>query len=561
MSNRREEQTWRDGLRIILSHRRLFLLGASLFAIVALLVSHYVPLKYTALATFERRGDSALEKIGRHSESFGSIKLTLNYELIGRDAVEQVVDELKLTEDFPRGSDGELTYAGKRARETFISKLVKGLKINWRVRSNEVDLISVGLTHDDPVLVEKVPNTLVKHYVEMVSQRIVERLTASREFLAEQVAECTRELAKLNKKRVEFETKYGNMVAETPGDLLTRTQTLRADMETLRRQHKVARQKARRIRDIIKTAKASQLRPKLRELRDELVVSLTLGHMTDKHPTVQTLLKKIAQVERAIETGRGDDGMEIETPANTMAMQLAIAESEVEVLEQESERLARRLKACELLIANSAPIRQEYASIVLPIEEIEAKGKRWQARLTDVQMALAAEGANRRTQLSTVSLAKRPSCPFSPALWMVMVVAFGGGLILAYGLAFASEGMNRSITTAEGAAEYFGVPVHGVIEKIETPCQRAVRKLWHRLFAFVVSVILVAMLAVSTFSVVLRLRYPDEYKEWRSSPAGYAQAHAGRVYREEINPDLRGRLPSWVGGGSFDNQRSVSDRP
>ncbi len=319
MDDAAEKKTPRDLLRVVFRHWRLFLLGASLFAIAALLGSHYIPVKYTGTTIFERRSDPAAGEIASlrgQSSGFGPYKLTLQHELAGYNAVERTVNELGMTRGIPRGLDGQLTLAGKMAKQQLIDDLRMNLAVKWEVRSEQVDLISVSFTHHDAVLAEQIPNTLVKNYINWASEQIIERLAARRKFLLEQVQNCTTRLDELTKQRLEFETKHAGMMPDSPASLHERIQQVSADMDTLRRQQTVAELKLARLKNLavpttespnepIQVVKGpnpelKRLEDKLRKFQDQLDAALMISHMTDKHPTVQTLRAKITQLEERI---------------------------------------------------------------------------------------------------------------------------------------------------------------------------------------------------------------------------------------------------------------------
>lgn len=544
MAETSEKKTLRDLLRMVFRRWRLFLVGASLFAISAMLGSQLIPLKYTGETKFERRVDPAAEQNAKdRSESFGSRKLTLEHELIGLDAVARAAEDEGLLKgpDFPRGSDGQLTPQGVTARQELVKRLMGDVKVKWDVRSEQVDLVSVSFTHNDRGLAERMPNTLVRNYIDRDTQQTVDRLSDSRGFLEIQVKECTKRLDDITNKRLEFETKHAGMLPDNPGAFQQQIRDLTRNLDALRVQNTTAREKLARLKAMVQPTTGPSTQPiqvvrgpnpELKALQDELHrhregldTALNINRMTASHPTVLTLKKKIAQLEEKIK----------ETPAEAViqnvyetsqrptdaAMQIAAAESEVAVTERELTRLQAQQSEYQQSLANYAPIRQQFLQLLDSQKEAEAERTRWQQRLTSVQMDLSAEIAKKRTHLNAVQVAQKPSKPSSPALPIVLGLALAGGLAFGAGLVLLMQMLDRSISTTEEAVSHFDLPIHGVIEEIITPrlCAKRLRRRW--ILGPAISIVVLATLAVSAVNIIMWLEYHDQYTEWQTSPVSY----------------------------------------
>jgi len=549
-----KKHTPRDVLRVVFRHRVLFALGTSLFAIAALATIPHVPYfekKYTGTAKFERRADAAAAEQRRgEAESFEAIKLTLEHELKGRTAVERAVEELGLTKGLPRSSDGQLTPKGIQARQKLVKRLGEAVKVDWEVRSEQVDLVSVRFTHEDPALAQQLPNTLVRNYINRVSENIVERLRASHDFLQKQVADIEQRLAAATKRRIDFEAEHGGMLPDSPGALQEKMREVSADIDTVRRQQTTARQKLQRLEALAKKVQENpdepvqvvkgpnpeleRLREKLREYKEQLQDARTLSHMTEKHPTVITLKEKIAEIETQIEDtpeetvlekvyGEGAD-------TESLSMALAAARSEAEMTAGELERLQRRLDSLQDLMGNYSPVRQQYLDILGKVRDLEAEKKGWQDRLSGVEMALSAEVAKRRTHLNAVQLAEKQFQPSSPSLMKVLGFALAGGLAFGGGLVFLASRVDRSVWTPRDAEQAFGVPVCGVIGEIVPPTTR----LWRSVRRFAVEpaivLLLLAAIGIGCLNTVLWLQYPEQYARWTTAPLAYLGERTAEVW-------------------------------
>lgn len=504
---------------MILAHLRIFLVGIALFMAATMVAARYLPVKYSATALFERRGDSAVDLItsNNRNESFQTMRLTLQQELADPRVVEEVLVDLGVARAEP---DGQGSPEAQAEQRELVGRILKNIKIEWKVRSDQLDLIAVTMTSPDPRLAEAIPNALVNRYITFASGKILERLKASREFLRKQVEICSRRQTELMKKKIEFESKYDELALTGTANINGRVQELYSDLETFRRQHNLSVQKVQQTKSLIRMARLKALRDRREQLNDEVDACLSLHQMTEAHPKVQALRARIAQIEARIRNGEKDDlvmgGPEKDVIDPNLMLQLAAAEADVQANKNETERIQKRLATYKALMSGSVPLREEYLNICKPLEQQEAETKRWQQRLTEVEMTIAAEDANRRTQLRKVQLAQRPTAPIFPPAWAVIVGAVGGGLLFGYGLVLLANGMDHSLHQPEEATRLFNLPVLGVVSTIETS------RRWGRTAAGIVMLIgLTAVLGLTSGEMMKRLGYGARVAQ-RPAPAASA---------------------------------------
>ena len=240
---------------------------------------------------------------------------------------------------------------------------------------------------------------------------------------------------------------------------------------------------------------------------------------------MQALSGKVAQLEKEIEETPAEAVLQkeygSEDARGILAMQLADAQADLDLATNELSRLDERLMSLQELHANFGPVRQEYVELVKEKEKVQAEVDRWQGQLTGVQMALAAEVAKKRTHLETTQFAKKQFRPSSPKLELVLAAALLGGLAAAGGVVFLLQSLDRTINTTEDALEAFGVPLCGVTGEIVPPRQRLRRRLVHWVGRPIIGLLVVLVLGLATLNIVLWLRYPEEYEDWKDGRAGY----------------------------------------
>ena len=630
MAETTHKATPRDLLRSVFRRRLLFLSGTAIFAFAALVGALWWPVKYTAMAKFERRSDPASEALaGSKSESFETLKQVLQQELAGFNALNAAAEDLEKQEllpPLPRGNKQELTSEGKMVRQQVVRDLTDDLKVTFMVRSAEVDLVSVEFTDKDPRLAQVLPNTLVTNYINNISEKMIVNLTASVVFLQKKVDEANTRLTELLKTRTEFEKEHAGMLPENPGTLQQEVQRIEADMDRIGRQQSLAKMKLEQIKAFRAGGKApsdnsppaspkdkpeekpakndtppaastkdkpeekpakkdaassAAIEKKLTEdgqlLEREMVEvtqelgrlldqqqqyqrsldeGRTLNHMTEKHPRMEALKKQIKDLDDRIakartrltdvqsrrsdyisrvkeslpDTARGSELVQsspdpllrraFEMQMAQMVMEETAAQLEVNLTTSELGRLKDHQDKLRKVLDGYVPKRQEYVEIVKKVTDQQAEVNRWQARLTGVNMDLAAEAAKRRTHLSQVELAQEQFRPSSPKLLYVIAFALVGGLAFGGGLVFLANTMDRSVSTTEDAVDCFGLPILGIIGEIVTSKQKTRRKMI-RVVLRAVAVLAVAAIGLAAMNITLWLNDRSGFEEWKKAPVSF----------------------------------------
>jgi hypothetical protein len=255
---------------------------------------------------------------------------------------------------------------------------------------------------------------------------------------------------------------------------------------------------------------------------------------TELHPEVRSLREGIRRLEAKLAALEPKLPANYEPPAargpqpkpENIEPALAAARSDVEVTTAEIERLENRLKDLEGLMASFTTVRQQYVEIVNKMRDAQAEAARWKARQDEIQMALDAEVAKRRTHLESVQTAETQFRPSSPTLMRVLGFAFVGSLAFGGGVVFLLNFLDRSISTTEEASKYFNIAVHGVIGEITSSGHRRRRKVRRYLVWPAVSLLVLGMLGLATMSIFLWLRSPERFQEWRAAPVKFVWDHA-----------------------------------
>jgi uncharacterized protein involved in exopolysaccharide biosynthesis len=593
--------TPRDLLRVVFRRRLLFLTGAGLFALAALIGACWYPLKYTGTALFERRSDMASQ--GTAGGNFEPQKLTLEIDLIGDNALHAAIDEIekdnaekvKLGKEkpiqlpaMPRTADGKLTTEGQMARQELVRAWKADLRVNFEVRSSTVDMVSVAFTSRDPKLAQDLPNTLMSKYIDRMSFQIEDELKKTRDYFQGKLEEADKSLHAARDKKFLFEKNNAGKMPELPGITVQQLDRVGQDIEAVTRQRDYTQRKLSQWNDMKKEfgavgegqtvapvvkptgtdaapetgdkAASADINerppdrvikgpnPEITRLKEELhAMKKKLEdariNMKEEHPVVKQLTKQIAEIEERIakepeivplqyvwDPPRQPPSAPVVDPtggrdrkfqAAWIDGEIATAKEELDRQQKDLDKLHLRQASLTDLINNFETVRREYDDIIKNLAKAETAANEFQHNLTETENQFAAEIAKHGTHLDAVTRAQEQYVPSSPNLVYVLAFAILGGLAFGGGMVFLANMMDRSISTTEEAAEYFDLPVYGVVGEIVTPRQRALRKIRRLVVGPLATLVVLAALGLASLNIVLWLRYHTVYEDWRKNPTSF----------------------------------------
>jgi len=547
--------TFRDRTRVFFRWRNLVLLSAAALAIVLLIAAHVVPVEYTAATVFEMRvglvvPDRGMEGV-TDTERLKRLRQTVRQHLTDRQAIATVAERLGLFDGIDSG-DEMSEQDVQAARQSIIAGIRQSLDVRWDAQSDEVDLIKLSFTSGNQDAVADVPNMLVANYEGRARTDTVEDLAKTDAFLNTRVNIYKKQLATLTGERIELETTYVGLSANTQEDIVRREQQAKADRDAVRRLLNIAKQKVARLEAMRRAVQGEELdRPikiikgpnpelerlgqELREYKTELDLAMTLQHMTRDHPVIKTLLARIAIMEERIRNTPEEIVLERVFGAGgageTYVAQVAAAQSEVEILGAELDRVESQIEGYEKMMAGFEQVRPRYVAILEDLDDLRAKWQMWEHRRRQVEMALEATQAQEQdavTQMLTViEKAERPARPAFPALNHVMVVTFLGALAFGSLTIFFFNVKDRTVSTSEQAGRIFkGTAVLGTVGEIGTRGLKAQQAFRRWILTPIVAAVILVVLAVLVFSISLKLRHPEDYRQWRENPVQYVQSAA-----------------------------------
>ncbi len=425
---------------------------------------------------------------------------------------------------------------------------MENLKIASRVSSEQVDTVSLTFTWPDPAMCEKLPNYLVQRYFDSVSEQIKTRLKQSCDFLSQRVDEAKKGLQEAAGRRMKYQADHAQQYPE-PGSFQARVSQLTADIQNLRPQLDLAKQREAHLLALGRSStqpgatkpaeevwgpnpERGRLTDELARIREDLDNSTKIKGMKEQHPYVIGLKKRIADLEDRIAktppTVKLNDVYSTGVAGTIQrSLDLAAVEAEIRLVGNRLSDAKSELDHLQTHAAEYAKVARDYAELIKTETERSEEVGRWNVRLSDLQMQLGAEVANRATIQATIQPAKRPYVPSSPNPLMVWAGSVLIALATGAGVAFLASMMDRSVSSADLAEEWFDLPVHGTIGEIVTPAQRRARLAKRALFWPAAGAVLLAMVAAAGWTATLRLTDQDRYAQVLHQPLTAIEAALG----------------------------------
>lgn len=522
----RKPTNMREWLGILFRHKKKFFFPALVMAIGVAIGSFLMERKYTAEARFQRFNDPAMQQVGG-AGSVGSqlspIRQFMREDLQGRNAIEQVVDDLIASDAYVRGlpqwqfartPDGELTAKGASARYQLVSALRGSIRVYQQIQSDQIDLIGVSFTSPDGRLASKVANQIVANYVRRTRAQLDQMLQNARGFFENEVNRYRARVQELETKRLRFEIDNPGLSPDDPASLDQRLVTVRAQFEAVANALSITAQKRRRLQEWVAAqpeyiARSTEIdNPEVVDLRSRRNVlaseidrmKFEMG-MTDDHPRITKMHKLIAELERQISEKQprisGEQVLEPNTPRMEAMKEVELLAGELAALERQRDEYNSQLEQMELMKRNFFVVRNDHARLIRDLEEARGQLVFWEDNLRRTSVALSLEIAQRGVRLSIVQRAPDVIRPSSPTLLGIIGAALTAGLAVGAGLIVLAEVLDHSYHSVEQAVDGLKLPVLGAVNQIVTPGVAVRRRLMAvAVYPALAGVLVVALLAV-----------------------------------------------------------------
>ena len=499
-----------DYIEIFLRRKWYFVIPFVIVVLAATIYSFIAPEKYRATTVIlvtpqkvpvDYVRPTVTSRIEERLQSIGQ-------EIMSRTRLEQIIAEFKLYQ--------------KEAKTLVMEEIVElmRLDITVQIRGKE-GYFSISYIGKDPRTVTNVTNKLASLFIEENLKLREQQAQGTSEFLSFELNATKAKLDEQEKLLTQFKRQFMyelpdqrntnlSMLGRLQQQLQTTGDTIRSAQDrklTLQKQlSEMKNMAAMLIEDsTVSTSSSTTESPKpkltttdegrLNQLKNYLAELET--KYKDKHPDILATKKRIADLEKKIETSkRESEGVkEKEIPSPTMGAtpreatkekkkeekmgggvdpfykeiegQLVATDLEIKRLKDEETKTKAMIGQYQARIEN-APVREMAMANLL--RDYENSKERYQNLLKKSQEAQQAENLERRQkgeQFKVIDPARIPEKPFSPNIPRNLLFGLLLGMGLGFGMAFFREQMDRSFKDAEDLETTLGFKVLANIPKVE----------------------------------------------------------------------------------------------
>lgn len=534
---------------ILVRHKKKFFYPAVIVMIAIIWGSQWVPREYQATTKFQRETDTAISASKNNTvmDEYAKIRQMMQHNFRGRNALEQLINDLSLTKGFPRTADGELTPDGRLRYQELMEHLASHISVRSEVNQDDIELVSVSFTDRDRELAPKVANQLVTNYINKVKQGLQDKLLDQKQFFEREVDRWRRKLSEVESAKLRFVLNNKGVTPEDPANAHNKLNELKAERDEKRDElEKYKKGLAELIawhkdqgdfiekRIPIENPELAELKGRLQSLKDLLDVHKFEYNRTDEHPAVKKTKKDIERAEKDIAEFDGEPQYQIEEQPNLEKIEaekdIRKLNGEVEAMTESLERIEADIEKYEVINRNFFAVRNEYLRIERELADATDKLQFWDENLRRITVAATQEFSEKGTTLAMIQRAPELARPSSPTLARILMAAIAAGLFAGVVFVVLAELLDQSYRSVEQAIDDIKLPVLGAVNEIVSPTIAMRRKvLGWGVFPMLTTVLL--FILVTVFWVAqLSLNSPHHYDELKKKPIQFIKQKLTKAF-------------------------------
>jgi len=511
---------------VILQHRWRFILPAFTITALVLFASLFLPRKYQATATFERRNAPELIEAIRSgaSETYMDTMQSLTKEVSGSHAIAQVIDQIK-----PR-----LMKSGYIAGEADLvdlrSQVKQRLLVHREYADNRGITLELELILDDPYVASMIVNGLVERYINTTRAAMLDRAESSIAYYDNLILKHRTALEKTREQLGLYEQEHAFLLPEQPYSIQSQLSEAQDELARLNTALEGLDIRRRSLREAIDHEPATipsvvhgpnpertRLVLKMEELQELIREHVTKRRMTEEHPEVLALRKQEAELGAKIDATEATIVTATQSHPNPKR-----AELELSLTEAQSERDAlkelialRRTKIEELSVmaADILPVRKQHEKLLSEVATAQKYVDNYQNMRFRAENYLTPESGDRGVQLEFIRRAQPLPLPVSPNLVQVVLVAGFLGIAAGALSVFLAHRTDESFRNARQLSEATTIPLLGSVSELITSQHRRMRKLRYSVLYPANAAVMASILLLFAGVLYLDLQRPDVLKE------------------------------------------------
>lgn len=406
----------------------------------------FVPDRYESVAQIyldtDTTTNAVIEEEGVRAD-FEKRVMVMRQQLLSRSNLEQVIRETGLDADIENAAD--------------LERKVESLSEALKIVSNVGQYFNISYTDIDPVIAQKVVQSIVSLFIEKDIGTAIRDTTRAVEALDKQISAYEQKLAEKDREIAAFRRENA---AELGGNERTNRRLDQREVALSRVEDAIdngVRRRASLVRQL-----AATLRYSTGNELDQLKVQLAQlqSQFNDNYPDIVALKAKISELQV-------NDGSLPTNPAyqRLETEQLSI-DDEIAVLRQRAVRVRREIDELTLTASQVPAVQAQLQDIMRNYAQTEEtyKGLLSKRDKVAITASLSEGGGTIDYKIyEAPKVAARPSTPPRGLLTLALaIVAFGAS----GGLAFLFTQLDKTYTQADDLEEALGLPVLGSVSPI-----------------------------------------------------------------------------------------------
>lgn len=575
-----------DALRILSLHRWAFFIPFSIVACSAFIGSLYLPRSYRATTSFERTDDPVMMNLplSNGASSYKYFRNTMVRDLTSQECMEEVIDNLGLTNDYERTEEGELTPNSMRQRSSVARSLTGTIGVTTTSPSEQIDVIKVTYTGPDPTIGRALVDEVKRTYIRRTMAWIYDFLTGQREYFTHEAQEALEEVNAARRQETKLRLENPHVDPINPGaialklsqlemerrELKLRSREYQAELSALQ-QMLAATAPATPIEDVAASQgaqieeteflspQALKLAAELQSFDRQIAELRATRGMTEQHPDIQRILTRREEVAEILAAQRESDSHAVvaNIPIDALALNATMAmKNSFDPVQGERARLMvqiaaqkSKMKDVEIGVeSNDISInelsaakrevfqkQEEFADIMGRVAQSRQRHGRLLSTLASIEPAIKAIEQGRLLQFSEGQPARGNSIPVSPKAMTVVLFALFAGIAAGALFVMLAEVFDSVFRSSGQVARALGLPMLEAIDEIVTTQDR--RSIFLRRVV-VMPVIMLTMLLLTGLAgsmAFLSIERPWTYQKIRKIPDAAIHLFAGETTDTNIS--------------------------
>jgi succinoglycan biosynthesis transport protein ExoP len=323
-------------------------------------------------------------------------------------------------------------------------------------RSETASRYSISFTADVPEIAADVANDLAAFFTESSIEMREQQARLTTEFLRRQLDSAERDLREHERKIREFKERYRGELPDELAANLHKLEQLQLQRQSLAMQTASGET---RLAMLLTPADSSSPEARLAALKGRLAEESSV--YTDEHPSVTSLRRQIATLEREIQRSSKSPS---EGYVPRAALIAAERRAQAEIRKQR-EATEAQLQEIDARVANTPKRQEELGALEGKASVLRDTYREFLTKVQDAELAQNLESAQQGERVVILDRAEPPGSPIRER-WRYVV----GGILASFGFSLAVgivlELADPVVVSSDHVESAFGLPVLGSVYRI-----------------------------------------------------------------------------------------------